>query len=220
MFKTGTRIGVCVITIAAWSLLGISLHGGLGSHVDVRAHETSGRLMAQQALACLAPGGQITLFTRDTTTFKNPATDLQLATFLKTISQAHVVIHSFHALQVDPLRPIAVPSSEFCEVIRNTPEDSVIVSFLGPPLLTPTERSRLGDINPAIVAFCSGGLPELEELSSLFKQGLLKAAVVDCRGAKWPAHGAANQRDYAERSFLTLTATNLAELAALQGVAP
>jgi len=205
MFKTGTRIVVGLITVAAWSLLGLSLHGGLGPHVDARAHQASGELMAQQALACLAPGGQITVITRDTATFRNPATDIQLASFLKAISQTHAVISSLHALQVDPLRPIAVPSSEFCEAIRNTPGGSVIVSFMGPPLLTQAERSRLGEIQPGIVAFCSGSLAESVDLRPLFQQGLLRAAVVDRRGMEG-----------SEQAFLTMTATNLSEVSALQ----
>jgi hypothetical protein len=173
--------------------------------------------MAQQALAWLAPGGQITVIARNTATFKNPATDIQLASFGKTIGQAHAAIGSVHALQVDPLRPIAVPSSEFCEVIRDTPEGSVIVSFMGPPRLTQAERSRLGAIKPAIVAFCSGSLPDLLDLPSLFKQGLLKAAVVDRRGAEGVAPGAGDPRDRWEQSFLTLTATNLGDVSAGRG---
>jgi hypothetical protein len=168
--------------------------------------------MAQQALALLQPGGDITVIARDTGTFKNPATDIQLASFVKAIDQAHATIHSFHTLQVDPLRPIAVPSSDFCDIIRNTPEGSVIVSFMGPPQLTAAERSRLGDIQPAIVAFCSGRLPELVDLPSLFKEGLLQAAVLDRRGAE-----SAGQANDPEQSFLTLTATNLAALSARPG---
>jgi len=204
MCKTVIRIVVVLTTIAAWSLLCLSLHGGLGPRVDRGPYEASGRLMAQQALAWLEPGGQITIITRDTTTFKNPASDIQLASFRKTINQVHAAIRSLHELQVDPLRPIAVPSIDFCEVIRNTPPGSVIVSFMGPPLLTEADRYRLGDIQPAIVAFCSGSLPELGDLRSLFEQGLLRAAVVDRRGS--------------EQSFLTLTATNLADMSAWQGV--
>jgi hypothetical protein len=158
--------------------------------------------MAQQALAWLEPGGQITIITRDTTTFKNPASDIQLASFRKTINQAHAAIGTLRQLQVDPLRPISVPSIDFCEAIRNTPQGGVIVSFMGPPLLTDAERSGLGEIQPAIVAFCSGRLQELVDLRALFEHGLLKAAVVDCRDSN--------------RSFQTLTATNLAELSAWQ----
>jgi hypothetical protein len=217
MGRTVIRIAVGLITIAAWSLLCLSLHGGLGPRVDTRAHEESGSLLAQEALAWLEPGGQITVIARDTGTFKNPASDIQLASFRKAISQAHATIHSIRALQVDPLRPIAVPSSDFCEVIRNAPEGSVIVSFMGPPVLTVAERSRLGEIKPAIVAFCSGSLPELVDLRSLFEQGLLQAAVVDRRGAGWPAPASANQRNDAEPSFVTLTATNLADLSSWRG---
>jgi hypothetical protein len=204
MCKTVLRIVVGSTTIAAWSVLCLSLHGGLGPRVDAGPYEASGRLMAQQALAWLEPGGQITIITRDTTTFKNPASDIQLAGFRKAINQAHAAIRSIHALQVDPLRPIAVPSSDFCEVIRNTPQGSVIVSFMGPPVLTGADRSRLGEIQPAIVAFCSGSLPESVDLRSLFEEGLLHAAVVvDRRGS--------------EQAFLTLTATNLADVSAWQG---
>ncbi len=201
--KNVIGIGAGFTTIAAWLFLCLSLHGGLGPRVDAGPYETTGRLMAQQALALLEPGGQITIITRDTKTFQNPASDIQLASFRKTIDQAHAGIESVHELQVDPLRPIAVPSSEFCETIRNTPQGSVIVSFMGPPWLTEAERARLGEIQPAIVAFCSGNMPELVDFRSLFEQRLLSVAVVDRRGS--------------DPAFLTLTATNLAAASALSG---
>lgn len=203
MYKTVIQIVAVLTIIAAWSLLCLTLNGGLGPRVDAGAYETSGRLMAQQALACLEPGGQITVITRDTSTFKNPASDIQLASFRKAIHQAHAGIGTLHELQVDPLRPIAVPPKDFCDIIRNTPQGSVIVSFMGPPVLTGAERSRLGEIQPAIVAFCSGAPPEFAGLRSLFEQGLLQAAVVDRRGS--------------EPSFLTLTAANFSELSVSQG---
>ena len=72
---------------------------------------------------------------------------------------------------------------------------------MGAPLLTQAERFRLGEINPAIVAFFPGGLPESVDLRLLFRQGLLRAAVVDRRGA-----------ERAEPSFLILTAANVADV--------
>ena len=216
-YKAVIGIAAGLITVAAWSFLWVSLHGGLGLRVDAGPHEASGRLMAQQALALLEPGGQITVITRDTTTFKNPASDIQWASFRRTINQARAVIGTLYKLQADPLRPITVPSSDFCEAIRHTPQGGVIVSFMGPPLLTDAERSRLGEIQPAIVAFCSGSAPKWVDLRSLFEQGLLQAAVVDCRGSERPTPDAANQPDRSEQSFLTLTATNLADMSAWQG---
>ena len=214
MGKTVIRIAVGLIAVAAWSLLGLSLQGGLEPPVDSRAHAASGRLLAQQTLACLDSGGDITVIARDTGTFKNPACDIQLAAFYHVIAQAHATIHAVHTLQVDPLRPLAVPSSDFCEIIRNTPEGSVIVSFMGPPRLTAAERARLGENKPAIVAFCSGSLPEAQGLRTLFEQGLLRVAVVDQRGlAPKEGNGVAS-------SFVALTATNLAALTAWQKTGP
>jgi hypothetical protein len=211
MGKTVIRIAVGLIAVAAWSLLGLSLHGGLEPRVDTRAHEESGRLLAQQALARLDSGGDITVIARDTGTFKNPASDIQLAAFSDVIAKAHATLHAVHTIQVDPLRPIAVPSSEFCEIIRNTPEGSVIVSFMGPPRLTAAERTRLGEIKPAIVAFCSGGLPEAQGLRALFDEGSLQAAVVDRRGTQ-----ASREGMDAGPAFVVLTATNLASFTAAQ----
>jgi hypothetical protein len=168
-------------------------------------------LLAQQALTCLDSGGDITVIARDTGTFKNPATDIQLAAFSHVIAKAHATLHAVHTIQVDPLRPLSVPSSDFCEIIRNTPEGSVIVSFMGPPQLTAAERARLGEARPAIVAFCSGSLPEAQGLRTLFEQGLLRVAVVDRRGTQ-----ASKEGNGVEPSFVALTATNLTTLTAWQ----
>ena len=102
------RIAAGSAIVVAWSVICLSLHG-LGPRVDPRPHEASGRLLAQQAMAWLAPGGQITVIARDTAAFKNPATDIQLASFRKVIGRAGAAIHAVHLLQVDPLRPMAVP---------------------------------------------------------------------------------------------------------------
>ena len=176
--------------------------------------------MAQEALARLAKDGQITVFIRDTAAFANPATDLQIASFRRTLGKARVTIHSLRKLQWDPLRPIAVPSGDVCEAIRNAPKGSVIVSFMGPPLLTQAEVARLGERHPAIVAFCSGGLRQLPDLPPLFEQGLLQAAVLDCRGTRRLPGGASNPPVRSEPSFLTITSANLAELKALREGGP
>jgi len=207
MRRTVIRIIAGSISIAAWIFVGFSLAGGLAPHLDSRPYEASGRVVAGQALALLASGGEITVIARDTSTFMNPATDIQLASFRRAIGQANATIRSVHPVQVDPLRAVQVPSGDFCEIIGHTGKGSVIVSFMGPPLLNPAERARLGEIKPAIVAFCSGRMPESADFRSLFDQGLLRAAVVDRRDAEWN-----------EQSLLTLTATDLAGVSARGGL--
>ena len=146
--------------------------------LERRPHEAAGATMAAEALSLLKPGGQIMVITRDTTSFSHPETDLQLRSFTKAITAAHVAIAATQTLQVDPLRPIEVPAGDFFEWIRKTPAGSVIVSFMGPPLLTEAQIAQLGDIKPKIVAFCPGVLPQQIDLRRLFESKLLHSAVI------------------------------------------
>src|SRR5262245_42934998 len=175
----GIVLGATIV--AAWASAFLVLYGGFGPGINPKPHEATGWMLAQQGLTLLKPGGQIIVIARDTAAFKNPASDIQLASFKKTIRQAHATVASVHALQVDPLRPVEVPPGDFFELIRSAPKGSVIVSFMGPPLLSEAQRTRLPESKPVIVAFCSGSLPERIDLQTLFNQGLLHAAVVSRR---------------------------------------
>ncbi len=166
--------------------------------------------MAQQALTLLKPGGQITIIARDTSTFKNPASDVQMASFRKALRQRRVEVRSVLLLQVDPLRPVRIPETDALQALRNTPAGSVIVSFMGPLILSDAQRLKLGEVKPAVVAFCSGTPSGLMDLRPFFAQGLLQAAVVEK-----PALSSATRSDVgaeARRSFLTITAANLEQL--------
>jgi len=197
--------------------LGLTLRGGFGPHFDPQPHEAGGWGMAQQAVRLLKPGGQVVVIMRDTSVFKNPATDAQFAGFKKALQAAHVPIEAIHALQVDPLRPVGVPPGDFLELIRKTPHASVIVSFMGPPVLTEAQRKRLGDSKPGIVAFCSGSMPETMDLPTLFGQGLLQAAVITRRTAPASPSLPSGLPARFERWFTVITA---ADLTSLPGVPP
>ncbi len=201
-------------TLAAWVAIFLSLHGGLGPRIDSRPHEATGWVMAQEALARLQPSGQITVITRDTSAFKNPATDIQMASFKKALGQSHATIRSVYALQVDPLRPVEVPAGDFYGILKKTPKGSVIVSFMGPPMLTASQCAQLGENKPAVVAFCAGNLPALVDLRSLFEQDVLQAAVVDRPAGRVPGSGRGNLRACFDQSYQVITAANLGDLPA------
>jgi hypothetical protein len=179
--------------------------------MEPEPYEAAGMTLAKQALALLQPGGQITVIVRDTATFPNPASDVQLSSFKKAI-RPRATIGSVVALQVDPLRPVEVPPGDFFELIRKTPKGSVIVSFMGPPLLNAEQRTHLREIQPAIVAFCSGNLCRQVDLRELFIQGLLHAAVVSRRT---PTVGLPpkDMQGWFDRSFVAITPENLTTLA-------
>jgi hypothetical protein len=203
-----------LVTLAAWVAIFLSLHGGLGPRIDSKLPEATGWVMAQEALTRLQPSGQITVITRDTSTFKNPATDIQMASFRKALGRAHAAIRSLHTLQVDPLRPVEVPAGDFYGILKNTPKGNVVVSFMGPPMLTASQCAQLGENKPAVVAFCTGSLPALVDLSSLFEQGLLQAAVVDRSAGRTPGPRGSDLRAFFDQSYLVITAANLADIPA------
>ena len=201
-------------TLAAWAVIFLSLNGGLRPSIDSGLPEATGWVMAQEALARMQPSGQIIVIARDTSTFKNPATDIQMASFRKALGKAHAAMPSVHALQVDPLRPVEVPAGDFYSILKNTPKGSVIVSFMGPPMLTVSQCAQLGENKPAVVAFCTGSLPALVDLRSLFEQGVLQAAVVDRPTGRAPGPRRGNLRACFDQAYLVITAANLADLPA------
>ena len=201
-----------IVALGACAAVHYATPGGFPPRLNAKPHEASGWVLAQQALSLLQPGGQITLITRDTGSFKNPALDIQRDSFTKAIRKARATIASIQALELDPLRPVEVPAGDFFELIRTTPAGGVIVSFMGPPLLTDAQRSQLRQIKPRIVAFCPGSIPDQVDLRVLFNQGLLHAAVVSRRNAGPAISKPRDRLEWFNASFLAVTATNLAVL--------
>jgi hypothetical protein len=193
----------------------ITLRGGFSPGIEPQPHQAAGWTMARQTLSLLKPGGQVMVITRDTTEFKNPATDIQLASFKKEMRRAKVSISAVQALQTDPLRPMEVPSGDFMEWIHKSPGGSVIVSFMGPPVLSAPQRKQLGEIKPAIVAFCPGGWPDRISLRSLFEQGLLHAAIVSRRSQPSSSATPQSMQAWFDQNFTLVTAANVGDLIAV-----
>ncbi len=147
--------------------------------IDRAFHQSVGQAIAREALPHWKPGGTITVLLRDTAEFPHPEADAQFAGFQAAVTLAGRTVDAVQTLQLDPLRPIAVPPGDFFELIRKAPRGSVLVSFMGPPELTPEQRAQLPDIKPAIIAFCPGRVAERANLRDLFENGLLHAAFVD-----------------------------------------
>ena len=202
-----------LVTMGAAACL--AFQSGFTPGLDPRPHEAAGWYMAQQALRYLQPGGQVMLIARDTTVFKNPATDIQLLSFRKVLRKARVTLGSIVWLQVDPLRPLEVPPADFLELIRKAPKGSVIASFMGPPpLLSPIQRQHLGETRPAVVAFCPGSLPDRVNLPALFEQGLLQTAVISRRNPTASAATPNGLQGWFDQGFVGITGADATSLSA------
>ena len=204
-----------LVTLGAAAIGCLILRGGLPPRLDARPHEAAGWYMAQQTLRHLQPGGQVILIARDTTAFKNPATEVQLASFRKVLRKARVTVGSIQSLQVDPLRPLEVPPGDFQELIRKAPKGSVIVSLMGPPpLLSSVQRQHLGETRPAIVAFCPGSVPERVNLPDLFEQGLLQTAVISRRNPSASAATPKSLQGWFDQAFVGIMSADATSLSA------
>ena len=168
--------GAALATIAHFSW-------GFGPPVDRKLHSEIGRALAKEALSLSRPGGQIIVITRDTEAFHQPALDILLKSFRKEVSQAGEITVATQSIQLDPLRPVEIPPGDFYELIRRSTADRVIVSLLGPPVLTGEQRVALGRVKPKIIAFCSGNPAETLDLRELFNAGLLHVALINRRAS-------------------------------------
>jgi len=207
-------VGTVATLVALSSGLAIvfSLSGGFGPSLNPSPHEEAGRVLARQTLSLLKPGSRITVITRDTVAFQNPAADVQFAAFRKELAKGGAKIDSIQVIQIDPLRPAVVPAGDFFQCIKSSAKGAVIVSLLGPPLLTEAQMAQLGEVKPAIVAFCSGPVRGQVDLKALFAQGLLQAAVVSKHDIAITRSSAQNAREAFDRQFLEVTPGNLATL--------
>lgn len=203
-----------LVTLGSVVAIVIVSRGGFAPGLEPHPHQAAGWAVARQALSLLKPGGQVMVITRDTTEFKNPATDFQLASFKQEMKRARVSISAVQLLQTDALRPMEVPAADFMDWINKSPAGSVIVSFMGPPVLTASQRKQLGEIKSAIVAFCPGSWPDRVNLKSLFDQGLLQSAIVSRRTPPSSAKPPSLQAWF-DRSFTVVTAANVADVMAV-----
>jgi hypothetical protein len=204
-------IAAALLSAGIWAGAYVSAHQA--PSLDTRPHEAVGWMMARQA-AGLLKGGQISVIARDTSAFENPASDVQLGAFQKELRKSRLSIGSLHLLQVDPLRPVEVPPGDFTEIMRKSPPGSVIVSFMGPPAVAESQQSLLGAAKPAIIALCSGNVPERFDLKALFEQGLLQVAVLNRRDAKIFSPEPRDLQSRFDHWFVAVTASEAATLPA------
>ena len=146
--------------------------------IDRPLHAAIGQALAQEALRLLGPGEEITVITRDTEAFPQPALSVLLDHFRQAVHRAGKATPTVQFVQSDPLRPAQVPAGDFFELVRRSRSGSVIVSLLGPPTLRADLRINPAAIRAKIVAFCPLQDDTPASLRALFLPGTIEAAVV------------------------------------------
>jgi hypothetical protein len=202
------EVSSCLAACAALCVIGLVCCEA-PPRFDRALHGAIGQALAKETLSLLGPSGKVTVISRDTESFAQPALQILLKSFRRELRQAKVAEAGTQMVQTDPLRPLDVPSGDFFELLRRTPPESVIVSLLGPPLLTAAQRSSLPQARAKVVAFCPGPIGEALDLRQLFSAGLLHAAVIS---APAQLSGAAHPPKTFDQLYRTVRATDYATI--------
>ncbi len=203
---------ITIVSVAAiaGSLLALFLtFGAYPPGTDATVPREVGRSLAEAATKLLPPGGRITVLARDTSTFPQPAAAATLEALLGEIRKAGATVASVEVMQVDPLRPLQVSPDDFYQLLRRAKANDVIVSLMGPPLLSDEQRQTLGEVKPQIVAFCPGNLPNYIDLRLLAERHLLHAAVL---GRPLPSKAAPPLAETFDNLYSRASAADLAKL--------
>jgi len=195
------------VTLTSILVLYGSLHG-FGPAAHTGAHAAMGQVLGQEALKLRGSGGRILVLARDTAVDRNVCSDAQWKSFKRTIKHSGASISSATFVRLNPIRLIAAPTGDFFTLIKKSSENDVIVSFIGPPVLSDEQVAQLGEQRPRIVAVCSGWTPRQVNLRRIFEQHLLSSAIISRQDSTRSTAASSEFKD----SFGLVTTANLSEL--------
>lgn len=184
---------------------------GLPPDLDRRPPRALGQRLAREALKLGGAGTKVILITRDTSLFTNPFLDELQEGFLSTLRQGGGQLTLTHAIKVDPLRVTAVPPGDFLQILKKASTSEVVVSLLGPPVLTDGQADTFSGKAPRLVALCSGQMEDRLSLKKVFAQGLMQVAVVDKKSATRGGPGGDGLEAWFDHFYAVVTPESPAE---------
>jgi hypothetical protein len=208
-------VGSILVIIGTIVFLCLSMTPG-APIIDKRPFEALGQVAAEEAQAYIGKsGGRIALILRDTRLYPNPQMDAMRAAFIKTCAQKDTVIIATNLVKVDPLNSPRVPLGDYQELFIKLTEKDVIVSFMGPPVLTSVEdRQRFPVKGPKVVALCLDPIPRQVNLKSLFSQNLLHTAIINRAAPDAGLPKGGTSRAWFDHFYQILTSSNLGDMPA------
>jgi hypothetical protein len=206
MLKT---IASLVVIVASLAFLFVRLP----PKIEEAPHVGIGQKLAEQAGKSLGSGGKIVLIAPDRSVFRYPGFEIQLKAFHAALRKARLTVSATNLIKLDPLYLVRVPSGDFANILRKQSDGDVVVSLLGPPILTAEQKSKLPPRHPRVVAVCSGDLPLYVNLKGLFDDDLLHAAIIS-RPSPSPAPRTGSSEDSFNHFYHLITAANTSDLPA------
>lgn len=176
MRKVQTGLSLATIVLSLGFLL--FRYFGPAPRIDARAHIGMGNVLAEQAAKSLGSGGHIVLVVPDTSVFRWPGPEAQLKAFHRALRKANVSVGMTNVVKLDPGRLVRVNAEDFFNWLHKLSEADVVVSLLGPPILTAEQRAKLAGRHARVIAVCAGEMPKQVNLPALFDDNLLHVAIV------------------------------------------
>lgn len=175
-------------------------------------HLGIGESLADRAAKLLQGGGRIILITPDTQANRFPGAAIQLKAFHAALRRANLSVAATNIIKLDPNRVTRAPPGDFADILRKNKDTDVVVSLLGPPVLTPEQKARVGEKHPKVVAVCSGEMPRQIKLRPLFADNLLHAAILSRPNLSPNLPVSENPADWFNHFFFWVTPENVIDL--------
>jgi hypothetical protein len=179
--------------------------------IEARPHLGIGEELAARVVK-LNGSGRIILIVPDTSLGKFPGAKVQLKAFHAALQRANLAVTTTNIVKLDPNRVLRTPPGDFADILRKLTDADVVVSLLGPPILSVEQKARVGDRHPRVIAVCSGDLPRQVNLRSIFADQFLHAAIVSRPNPALTLPGSDKPIDWFNHFFYWITPQNLADL--------
>jgi hypothetical protein len=174
-------------------------------------HIGMGETLASLAAKQLGNGGRIILIAPDASHL-HPGTETQLQSLLRALRRANLAVAATNIIKRDPLRVVEVPSGDFANILQKRTENDVVISLLGPPNLTPEQKTRVPARRPKVIAVCAGNIPRRVNLRALFTENFLHAAIVSRETPPAGRPDSKEPRPWFDHFYRVVTAGNVAEI--------
>ncbi|MGD0651234.1 MAG: hypothetical protein ABSA97_08865 [Verrucomicrobiia bacterium] len=177
------------------------------STASVAPFAALGEVTAQETAKLLDNKGRIVVVTRDTGQYPAPELEEQLKAFQQTVKQhPDLTLAATEKVQLDTDITDAGLSPDFyLNLLQKYPDAAAIVSFVGPPALSPQQIRTLPQKIPKFIAVSLATVP----LKRLFRSDLIHVAIVNrTKPAQQSGKKPASAREQFDQYFQVVTAEN------------
>ena len=179
--------------------------------IEERPHAGIGEALAERVVQ-LGGKGRVVLMVPDTSEGKFPGAAIQLKAFHAALRRANLAVALTNVVKIDPNRVLRAPPGDFADLLKKFTDADMVVSLLGPPVLSGDQKTRVGERHPKIIAVCTGDLPKQVNLKTIFAEHFLHAAIISRPGVGLTTPTSENPADWFRHYFLWVTPQNLADL--------